>query len=150
MEIQDLIIDDRDRGIFRVHRSCMTSLDLFQREHELIFNRCWIYLGHESEVESPGDYRRRTVAGQPLFFVRSKDGQVRVFLNSCPHRGAMICRHDEGNAKTLQCFYHAWSFNTSGELVAVPGRDAYGPHFDPGEHGLKAPPRVDNYRGFCS
>ncbi|MDE0480805.1 MAG: Rieske 2Fe-2S domain-containing protein, partial [Gammaproteobacteria bacterium] len=126
----------------------MTSLDLFQREHELIFNRCWIYLGHESEVESPGDYRRRTVAGQPLFFVRSKDGQVRVFLNSCPHRGAMICRHDEGNAKTLQCFYHAWSFNTSGELVAVPGRDAYGPHFDPGEHGLKAPPRVDNYRGF--
>ncbi|MXY89272.1 MAG: Rieske 2Fe-2S domain-containing protein [Gammaproteobacteria bacterium] len=148
MEIQDLIIDDRDRGIFRVHRSCMTSLDLFQREHELIFNRCWIYLGHESEVESPGDYRRRTVAGQPLFFVRSKDGQVRVFLNSCPHRGAMICRHDEGNAKTLQCFYHAWSFNTSGELVAVPGRDAYGPHFDPGEHGLKAPPRVDNYRGF--
>ena len=50
--------------------------------------------------------------------------------------------------RVLQCFYHAWSFNTSGELVAVPGRDAYGPHFDPGEHGLKAPPKVDNYRGF--
>ncbi len=148
MEIQDLIIDDRERGVFRVHRSCMTSPDLFRRERELIFNRCWIYLGHESEVESPGDYRRRTVAGRPLFFIRGKDGRVRVFLNSCPHRGALICRRDSGNAKVLQCFYHAWSFSSSGELVGVPGRDSYGPHFDPSEHGLKEPPRVDSYRGF--
>ena len=66
MEIKDLIIDDRQRGVFRVHRSSMTSPDLFQREQEQIFNRCWIYLGHESEVENPGDYRRRTVVGRPL------------------------------------------------------------------------------------
>ena len=148
LDIQDLIIDDRERGTFRVHRSCMTSLDLFKQERELIFDRCWIYLGHESEVENPGDYRRRSVAGRPLFFVRGKDDQVRVFLNSCPHRGATICRHDTGNAEFLQCFYHAWTFSTSGELIGVPGRDAYGPHFLQSEHGLKAPPRVDSYRGF--
>ena len=148
MEIKDLIIDDRQRGIFRVHRSSMTSDDLFQRERELIFNRCWIYLGHESEVENPGDYRRRTIAGRPLFFARGKDGNVRVFLNTCPHRGALICRRDEGNAEVLQCFYHAWSFNTNGELIGVPAEDAYGPYFDRGELGLKEPPRVENYRGF--
>ena len=148
MDIQDLIIDDRKRGFFRVHRSCMTSHDLFRRERELIFDRCWIYLGHESEVENPGDYRQRTVAGRPLFFIRSKDGRVRVFLNSCPHRGALICRRNAGNAKVLQCFYHAWSFNTSGELIGVPGQDAYGPHFQRSEHGLKEPPRVESYRGF--
>ena len=148
MEIKDLIIDDRQRGIFRVHRSSMTSTDLFQRERELIFNQCWIYLGHESEVESPGDYRRRTVAGRPLFFARGKDGQVRVFLNTCPHRGALICRRDAGNAEVLQCFYHAWSFNTDGELIGVPGEEAYGPYFDRSELGLKQPPRVESYRGF--
>ncbi len=148
MEIKDLIIDDRRRGIFRVHRSSMTSIDLFQREQEQIFNRCWLYLGHESEVRSPGDYRRRTVAGRPLFFARGKDGQVRVFLNSCPHRGALICRRDTGNAEVLQCFYHAWSFNTNGELIGVPGEDAYGPYFDRSELGLKEPPRVESYRGF--
>ena len=148
MEIQDLIIDDRERGIFRVHRSALTSDELFQRERELIFNRCWIYLGHESEVENPGDYRRRTVAGRPLFFTRGRDGQVRVFLNTCTHRGALICRRDEGNAEVLQCFYHAWTFNTSGELIGVPGEDAYGPHFDRGDLGLKQPPRVESYRGF--
>ena len=148
VEIKDLIIDDRERGIFRVHRSTMTSRDLFRREQARIFNRCWIYLGHESEVENPGDYRRRTVAGRPLFFIRGKDGQVRVFLNSCPHRGALICRRDEGNAEVLQCFYHAWSFNTHGELIGLPGEDAYGPSFDRSELSLKEPPRVDSYRGF--
>ncbi len=148
MEIEDLIIDDRERGIFRVHRSSMTSTDLFQRERELIFDRCWSYLGHESEVEKPGDYRRRTVAGRPLFFARGKDGQVQVFLNTCPHRGALICRRDEGNAEVFQCFYHAWTFNTNGELIGVPGEDAYGPGWERGELGLKEPPRVESYRGF--
>ena len=148
MEIRDLIIDDRERGLFKVHRSAMTSDELFQRERELIFNRCWIYLGHESEVEEPGDYRRRTVAGRPLFFARGTDGQVRVFLNTCPHRGALICRRDRGNAEVLQCFYHAWTFNTRGELIGLPGEDAYGPAFDRRELGLKQPPRVDSYRGF--
>ena len=148
MEIKDLIIDDRQRGIFRVHRSSMTSVDIFQQEQELIFDRCWIYLGHESEVENPGDYRRRTIAGRPLFFARNKGGQVQVFLNTCPHRGALICRRDEGNAEVLQCFYHAWSFNTDGELIGVPGEEAYGPYFDRSELGLKQPPRVESYRGF--
>ena len=148
MEIRNLVIDDRQRGIFKVHRSAMTSMELFQRERELIFNRCWIYLGHESEVENPGDYRRRTVAGRPLFFVRGRDGQVRVFLNSCPHRGSLVCRRDTGNTEVLQCFYHAWTFNTNGELVGLPGEAAYGPGFDRAELGLKQPPRIESYRGF--
>ena len=148
MDIKDLIIDDRRRGIFKVHRSTMTSVELFRLERERVFNRCWIYLGHESEVENPGDYRRRTVAGRPLFFVRGADGEIRVFLNSCPHRGALICRHDTGNAQVLQCFYHAWSFNISGELIGLPGEDAYGPNFDRSELSLKEPPRVESYRGF--
>ena len=148
MDIEDLIVDDRRRGRFKVHRSAMTSPELFQRERELIFNRCWIYLGHESEVEKPGDYRRRTVAGRPLFFARGRDGQVRVFLNTCTHRGALVCRRDEGNAEVFQCFYHAWTFNSEGELIGVPGEDAYGPCFDRSELGLKQTPRVESYRGF--
>ena len=148
MEIKDLIIDDRQRGVFKVHRSAMTSPELFEIERERIFNRCWIYLGHESEVGNRGDYRRRTVAGRPLFFARGRDGQVRVFLNTCPHRGSLICRRDEGNSEVLQCFYHAWTFNSEGELIGVPGEDAYGPYFDRGELGLMEPPRVENYRGF--
>ena len=60
----------------------------------------------------------------------------------------MICRSDAGNAPVFQCFYHAWTFFYTGELIGVPGEDAYGPNFDRGALGLKSPPRVDCYRGF--
>ena len=148
METKDLIVDDSERGVFRYHRSSMTSPRILELERERIFDRCWLYLGHESEVEKPGDYRRRTVAGRPLFFVRSRDGQVRVFLNTCPHRGALICRHDEGNARVFQCFYHAWTFSTRGELVGRPDEAGYSEGSDHTEMGLRSPPRVDSYRGF--
>ena len=147
-EIKDLIMEDSERGIFRYHRSALTSPDILELERERIFDKCWIYLGHESEVEKPGDFRRRTVVGRPLFFVRAKDGQVRVFFNTCPHRGATICRLDEGNADVLQCFYHAWSFNMDGDLVGRPDEAGYSEGFDRADMGLKSPPRVDSYRGF--
>ena len=120
VNLKDLIIDKPQDGKFKVHRSTMTSDEIFGLEKERIFDSCWLYVGHESEVENIGDYRRRVVAGRPIFFNRDQDGQIRVFLNTCPHRGAMICRRDEGNAKIFQCFYHAWSFNTKGELVGMP------------------------------
>lgn len=63
MDIRDSVIDDRKRGILWLHRSSMTSLGPFQREREPVSDRCWIYLGDESELERPWDYHRRTVAG---------------------------------------------------------------------------------------
>jgi p-cumate 2,3-dioxygenase alpha subunit len=147
MEVEELVVDDRGRGIFRVNRSSMTSAEIFAAERELIFNRCWLYLGHESEVHNPGDFRRRTVGGKPVIFVRDSDRQVRAFLNACTHRGARICRQDAGNARLFQCFYHAWTFDTAGRLVTVPDEDSYSPSFDRAERGLKEL-RLESYRGF--
>jgi p-cumate 2,3-dioxygenase subunit alpha len=82
-------------------------------------------------------------------FVRGKDGQARAFYNTCPHRGAIVCRQDAGSAKTFQCFYHAWTFNSEGRLVGIPGKDAYeGGRFDPAERSLKHVPRLEAYRDF--
>jgi len=72
-----------------------------------------------------GDYRRRTAAGRPLIFVRGGDGQVRVLYNTCTHRGALVCRRDEGNAAGFQCFYHATVRDWSIRLVALPVRLRY-------------------------
>ena len=52
------------------------------------------------------------------------------------------------NTQVFQCLYHAWTFFYTGELIGVPGEDAYGPDFDRSELSLKSPPRVDSYRGF--
>src|SRR5262249_16088511 len=66
----------------------------------------------------------------------------------CTHRGATICRRDRGNAKTFQCFYHAWTFDTEGHLIGVPDEEGYGPHFDRSQYGLVPVPRAESYRGF--
>ena len=66
MQLEDLVIDDRRGGVFRVHRSAMTAPEILTLERERIFDRCWLYVGHESEIPSPGHYRRRTIAGRSV------------------------------------------------------------------------------------
>ena len=114
MDVGSLVYDRPDLGRFRVHRSAMVSPAVHELERRRIFDRCWLYLGHESEVPNPGDYARRVVAERPLFFARTRDGGLAVFHNTCPHRGALVCRTDRGNAEAFRCFYHAWTFDTSG------------------------------------
>ena len=148
MNKHEVIREDRSGGIFRVHRSVFSSAEIAALEQANIFQRCWLYLGHDSEIPNAGDYRRRTVAGQPLFWVRGSDGRVRAFYNSCTHWGANVCRVDQGNAEVFQCFYHAWTFNNRGDLVSVPDETGYGEGFCKEAMGLVSPPRVDNYRGL--
>ena len=112
------IFEDWDARIFRVNREVFRSEEIFARERRL-WDRLWLYLGHETEVPKPGDFKVRTLAGRPLIFARDSKGQVRAYLNACPHRGTILCRETEGNAKTYQCFYHAWTFANTGELVRV-------------------------------
>lgn len=146
--LDQMVIDDRQRGIFRVNRRSMVSSEVFDRERALIFDRCWLYLGQESEVPSAGDYRRRAVAGRPLILLRNVDGEVGALYDSCSHRGTRLCRQDSGNTKHFQCIYHAWTFDTHGKLIHVPSDEAYSPEFDRSELGLRRPPAVDSYRGF--
>lgn len=144
-----LIIDNREQGVFRVHRDAMRLEKIREQEMSKVFERSWLYLGHESELAEPGAYRRRNIAGRSIMFVRGADDEIRAFHNTCPHRGAIICRHDQGTAKAFQCFYHAWTFDTAGKLVGIPGRDAYdGGCFDQAERSLKPVARLEHYRGF--
>lgn len=148
VDADGMIIDDREHGVFRVNRTAMTSDAVLAAERTRIFDRFWLYLGHESEVERPGDYVRRSRAGKPLIFLRNIDGKVDVFYDTCPHRGATLCREEAGTAKRFTCFYHAWTFDTHGKLVALPDEDGYDPGFDREERSLRRPPQLDSYRGF--
>jgi p-cumate 2,3-dioxygenase alpha subunit len=142
------IIDDQGAGLFRVNRRAFTDAQCLEQERRWIFDKCWIYVGHESEVPHAGDYRSRNVIGRPMVFVRGDDNVLRVLLNTCTHRGAMVCRQKSGNARTFQCPYHAWTYNSRGELVGVPGEDSYSDAFKRADMSLASPARVDNYRGF--
>lgn len=140
------VIDDRAMPCFRVNRDAMVDPDVLALERERIFDKSWLYLGHDTELSKPNDFLTRNVAGRPLIMSRDSKGAIRVWINSCPHRGAMLCRDPQGNARFLTCFYHGWTFSNSGDVVSVPGDDSYGENFE--QPGLGAPPRVESYRGF--
>lgn len=144
--MSEYVIDDREMPRFRVNREAMVDPEVFAKEREHIFDHSWLYIGHESELRKKNDFRTRTVAGRPLIFTRDNKGEIRVWINSCPHRGAMLCRERDGNARFMTCFYHGWSFSTAGDMVSMPDDQAYGPDYE--RPDLAAPAKVDSYRGF--
>ena len=82
LHINDLVIDKPEEELFAYHRSTMTSPEIFELEQQRIFEKCWLYLGHESEIPNPGDFVRRDIAGRPIFFVRSRrTGKINVSYN---------------------------------------------------------------------
>lgn len=55
-DFNDLIVDDKTRGIFRVHRSAFMAQTVFEMERRRVFERSWLYLAHASEVAAPGNF----------------------------------------------------------------------------------------------
>ncbi len=136
----------------RVHRMAYVDPQIFDLEMERIFERLWIYVGHESQVKKPGDYYLARIGRQPMMMVRDGDGDIHVLYNRCPHRGAQICTARKGNAgKLFRCSYHAWMFALDGRIDSVPAAGGYDDtRFDmddPAFHLRKAP-RAESYRGF--
>ncbi|MDP3175050.1 MAG: aromatic ring-hydroxylating dioxygenase subunit alpha [Phenylobacterium sp.] len=143
-----LIIDDRESGIFRVHRSAFIDDDILKLERERIFDKSWLFAGHISEFPKPGDFITRNVGGRPIILVTSDDGEVRALMNTCRHRGNLVCREHKGsNAEVFRCFYHGWIYNTRGELKGIPGEEAYSEAFDRESLGLEPAPKMHNHRG---
>ena len=134
---------------FRIHRSVYRSPEIFQRERDLIFSRCWLYLGHVTELKKKGEYITRRVGGRDLIFVRDQNDRVQAFFNSCTHRGTPVCRETRGSSRNFTCPYHGWVFANSGELKSMNTDSGYSENVNAaGELNLRAVPRLEEYRGF--
>ena len=141
---RDFVRDDR------VHRNIYTNPEIFELEMERIFERVWVYIGHESQVRDAGDFFCTTIGRQPVVMVRHQDEQVYVLYNRCGHRAALVCNEDRGNTRYFRCSYHGWTFRTNGELAGAPMRNGYPKDFDwtAPELGMVQLPRVAKYGGF--
>lgn len=82
--------------------------------------RSWLLVGRDDEIPGPGHYFTWERTGIPLLVIRSADGEVRAFYNSCRHRGAPVVREERGRNRALRCQYHSWTYDTFGRLVSVP------------------------------
>ena len=144
-EMQGLV--DSERGL--VSRRIFIEPDIYQQELERIFARCWLFLCHDSQIPNPGDYFTTYMGEDPVLVMRDSGGQVNAFLNVCRHRGNRLCRADFGNAATITCAYHGWTFANTGKLVAVPNlQDAYFGELDLDQWNLIPVAHLDSYRGM--
>lgn len=132
----------------RIHRSLYTEPIVFSHEMERIFGCAWVYLGHESEIPEPNDFKLTNLGTRPVILSRDADGTVRAFFNRCSHRGVTVCNQDRGNTSRFTCSYHGWTYSSSGELLNVPFSSGMGESFNLDEWGLQRLDRVDSYRGF--
>jgi len=143
--LQELVEDDR------VHRDVYIDPEVFQLEMERLWSRTWIYVGHASQVPQPGDFITGDIAAKPVIMVRHTDGQVRVLMNRCAHKGTKVVYDIAGNTgKTFRCPYHAWTYRTDGSLLQVPlkgGYDGTALFETPAGRGL-TPITHETYRGF--
>lgn len=140
---------DAGKGRFSVSRATYTDAALHAAEMEEIFAKCWLFVGHDSELAKPNDFLTRTIAGRPVIFLRDKHGAVRCLLNVCPHRGAQLCRQKKGSAKLFSCIYHGWAFENTGKVISIAQAETYHAQFNaPGCNDMVPVPKFESYRGL--
>lgn len=114
----------------------------WQLEMKQVFKRLPLMLAASCELPNPGDYKALTPGGVPILISRGQDGELRAFLNMCSHRGAVIMDEGCGNSHRFTCPYHAWNYNTAGELTGVYSEKEFG-EVDRAENGLRALPVLE-------
>ena len=99
--------------------SVYTSEEFLTRELSDIFSKDWFCVGRADALPNVGDYLTQDLAGQPIMVIRNKDNSLRAQSNVCLHRMSTLL-HGRGNARSIVCPYHAWTYNLDGSLRGAP------------------------------
>ena len=138
---------DLEAGL--ISPSVLADPEIHRAEQSRVFGRSWLFVAHESQVASPGDFFSSFMGTERVIVVRDAKGELQVLVDSCRHRGSRVCLEDFGNKKAFTCPYHQWTYDLSGKLTGVPHRDrAYGRRLEENDLSLVRAARVETYRGL--
>ena len=96
-----------------------TDPEVFKIETNGLLARTWQFAGHASQLKETGDYFTFDMAGESLFCIKGRDGEIRTFYNVCQHRAHQLVS-GQGQTRVVVCPYHAWTYELTGELRAGP------------------------------
>jgi phenylpropionate dioxygenase-like ring-hydroxylating dioxygenase large terminal subunit len=96
-----------------------TDPEVFKLETNGLLARTWQFAGHASQLTETGDYFTFDMAGESLFCIKGRDGEIRTFYNVCQHRAHQLVS-GQGQTRVVVCPYHAWTYELTGELRAGP------------------------------
>ena len=89
-----------------------------------LLRQYWFPAMPSYELPSPDcPPKRLRLLGEDLVAFRNTNGDVGIFVQACPHRGASVFfgRNEEAG---LRCVYHGWKFDIDGNCVDMPSEPA--------------------------
>lgn len=96
-----------DRSVYEVERQ------------KVLFNN-WSGVGFAKDLTQPGSAKPIDFLGVPLLLLRDREGQVRVFQNTCRHRGMILVEEETTITGAIRCPYHSWCYALNGDLKSTP------------------------------
>ncbi|MCM3810540.1 aromatic ring-hydroxylating dioxygenase subunit alpha [Streptomyces sp. DR7-3] len=124
-----------------------TAPGIFRQEQEHLFEAMWFCAVRGADLDRPGAFRTVRIGRESVLIIRNRRGEPRAFLNVCRHRGARLCTEESGTVRrSLQCPYHAWTYDLDGRLTAAPNLQRM-PDIDRVERGL-VPVRLREWLGY--
>ena len=135
----DIVVKPRDvmpQGAATLPAAYYVDAAYFEREMSALFGRMWLCAGRAEQVERAGQFFVREVLGESVIVTRAQSRRVHAFYNVCRHRGTRMCTEPSGAfAGSIQCPYHAWTYDLEGRLIGAPHMDEV-PHFRKDDYPL--------------
>jgi len=113
---------------------CYWEDSILIQEQKLIFSNQWLGLGRADRLETPGEYEVFELCGQALVLIRDQDKVLRLYANTCRHRGAKLL-DGTGQCQAISCPFHGWTYTLDGNLKYAKTMSE-NPNFDFSEHSL--------------
>jgi carnitine monooxygenase subunit len=106
-----------------VQAGAYTSIERHQRDIAMLMSSPQL-VGYVSELPEPGSYCTKSVMGRSVLLTRTSTCSVKAFNNVCLHRQSQVVTGC-GKARRFACPYHAWTYDDTGRLVGLPGREGF-------------------------
>lgn len=108
---------ERAHGLPNAH---YTDARVHEEENQALLIDQWAGLAVGADVPDVGDAVPVSFLGNPLLVIRDRAGIVRVFQNTCRHRGMILVETPRNIQGAIRCPYHSWCYSTDGKLVSTP------------------------------
>ena len=71
----------------------------YEKELSKIWSDEWIYVCHENNLKESLNYITLTVSKINVLILRDNSNSLKAYLNTCRHRGSLICKKRNGKLK---------------------------------------------------
>src|SRR5262245_30958760 len=96
-----------------------TSADHHRLELDRLFRPAWHPVGVAAQLARPGHFLTLDLLGTPVL-VRNCGGELRAFLDACPHRHGRLTDRPGGRPLRPRCRDHGREFDADGRTGRIP------------------------------